>query len=422
MLFSRKLGERFVQEIRGTEDAFSPVLSPDGSEVLFAVGNTNVAVIKRVDIRGGVARTFAASGPRNGQISWGDRNQIVMADTSNLWLIDAETSGRTVLAVPDRQRNYDRYGFPSVLPGAKAALISIWRGGRRADSIVVGVVTIPGGKVTELGLRGISPRYSATGHILYATTAGTLFAVPFDASALRVTGVPTAIAEDVQGGSGGALPLAVADNGTLAFIPGRDNEGQVRPAVVDRSGRQRLLPVPPAFYTNPRVSPDGRQVAYSLGEARLLAGNLEAPDIWRMDVVTGNIQRVTTNKASDRPIWSRDGTEILFSSAPPDSNQFSIPLYANAQPKVVFHVPGILATSDIGPPHGYAVLGVVKPANPDLWIVPMDSASEARPFMAEPYVEGCRASRPTGISWPIHRDGPAPARSTFASSPAAARK
>jgi hypothetical protein len=55
-----------------------------------------------------------------------------------------------------------------------------------------------------------------------------------------------------------------------------------------------------------------------------------------------------------------------------------------------------MATSDVGPAHGYAVLGVVSPGSADLWIVAMDSASRPRPFMAEPYAEGLPRISPDG--------------------------
>lgn len=37
MLYMRRLGDREIQPIRGTEDAVSPVFGPDGKELLFGL-------------------------------------------------------------------------------------------------------------------------------------------------------------------------------------------------------------------------------------------------------------------------------------------------------------------------------------------------------------------------------------------------
>ena len=413
MLYSRHLGERFVQEIRGTEGARSPVFSPDGSELLFALfqTGTGAALIKRIEVGGGVARTFSEVGPRNGQISWREPNQVVMAlnggdGPNGLWLVDAQSGSRTLLAAVDTARGYVQYGFPDVLPGGKAALIAMRKQRSDLDSVVLGVVTIPEGKVAELGVRGLFPRYSSTGPVIYSTPTAGLYAVPFDARSLRVTGSPTLIAEHIGAGSGGAVPMAVADNGTIAFIQGRDLGGMVQPVIVNRAGVWRSLGVARGRYNGPRVSPDGRQVAYSIsteGGSPRLGG----PDIWRADVATGQAQRVTTNGASVMPVWSRDGNEIYFSIVPPNYIEYSIALSANARPKVVFRGQGLMGPSDIGPAHGYAAFGMFGPTGPDLWVAPMDSMDKARVLVAEPYDEALPRISPDGrlVAYESNRTG-----------------
>jgi eukaryotic-like serine/threonine-protein kinase len=410
MLYSRRLSERFVQEIRGTEGARSPVFSPDGSELLFAMGTGGETTIQRIPIGGGVARTFSDIGPGNGQISWRERDQVVMAlggpgQPHGLWLVNPESHSRTLLAPFDTVGG-EQYGFPDVLPGGKAALIAIGKGrtGVSVDSAVLAVVSIPDGKVKKLGVYGLFPRYSPTGQLIYATAAGQLYAVPFDARTSRVSlGSQTLLAERVNVGPGGAARFAVADNGTLAYVPARIPAGFVQPVIVDRAGVQRSIGVARGFYRNPRISPDGRQVVFSIAEA---AGDRN-PDIWRLDVATGRPARVTTNRASDRPVWSRDGNEIFFSSVPETPVEYSISLTASAQPKVLFRGPSALVTSDFGPAHGYAVVGVVGPKGFDLWVAPMDSLDKARVLMAEPYVEVVPRISPDGrfVAYESQRTG-----------------
>jgi serine/threonine-protein kinase len=418
-LYSRRVGDRFVQEIRGTEDARSPVISPDGKEVLFALpNNPNVgpgATIKRVDVAGGVPRTLTESGSRNGQLSWREGNQVVMvALDQSLVVVDAANGHQQVVlkSKSPKTRLLTQYGFPDVLPGGKAALITIGET-QTLDSVSIGTVTIPEGKVIDLGIHGMSPRYSATGHLVYGTPEGSVYAVPFNPRALLVTGPPVLLAEKVGGGRSGAVPFAVADNGTIAFVQGQLTRGQAQPVIVTRAGVKRLFGAASGFILNPRISPDGRQVVYAAGDGLVSLLQLDRPDVWRLDVATGKSLRVTTDGASDRPIWSRDGTEILFSKVPRDSTEYAIGLSAGAQPRVLFHGPGPLGSSDVGPQHGYAIIGVggagtgVASPSADLWMAPMDSLDKARPFATEPYSEGLPRISPDGrvVAYGSYRTG-----------------
>jgi len=398
MLYSRRLGERFTQEIRGTDSALSPVFSPDGKEVLFALRRPDGdAIVKRINVAGGVARTLIDSGSANGQLSWRDGTRILTTGPGRgIALLNAEDGTTSILAKPDSPHTF---GFPDVLPGGRAALITIKPTTMAGiDSSVLAVVTIPGGKVTSLGIYGLSPHYSLAGggHLVFATATQLLEAVPFDARALRVTGSPTVLAADVGGGSGGAVPFAVADDGTLAFIQGRTSLARhLTPVVVNRAGVRRFIGAATGMYGGPRVSPDGKQLAFTAGRA-LNGSVIIAPDIWRMDVSTGQASRVTTNQSSESPVWSRDGTEIYFTRQSVDRAEYAVPLTADAQPRLAFHAPGRLNIVDFGPAHGYAVLAVAGPTSSDLWIAPMDSLDKPVVFAAGPYLENLPRLSPDG--------------------------
>jgi serine/threonine-protein kinase len=409
-VYERRLDDRTIRVIGGTTTARSPVLSPDATELLFSpsADNSARATLSRISTRGGTPRSVAQSAANNGQYSWGDKNKIVFSDRDTLWMVNADGGLRVLLAAPDSARRHLNYGFPDILPDGNAALISIWRGAGSLDSIAMGVVTIPDGKVTELGTYGIYARYSATGHIVYGSTSGTLLAVPFDARARRITGSPTVIAEDVRGGAGGAIPMTVSRNGTLAFIPSsRVAVGAVIPIIVDRTGRERPLSVKRGWYRSPRVSPDGKQVALVIGTGPS-GGNVAEPDIWRLDVGSADLQRVTTDRSSDRPLWSRDGLQIHFSKFPLDSVLWTIPLYAGAKPASVLSTPGNVLATDVGSRHPYVAMTVQQPNGRfGIWLAHADSLSQVRPFIAESYAAASPRISPDGrlIAYTSNRTG-----------------
>ena len=56
-----------------------------------------------------------------------------------------------------------------------------------------------------------------------------------------------------------------------------------------------------------------------------LPGNTDNPDVWAVDIARGAFTRLTTNPSTDRtPVWSPDGSRILFSS---NREQFGSDLY-----------------------------------------------------------------------------------------------
>src|SRR5262249_49365834 len=154
-LYLRHLGDRFVQEIRGTDSARSPIFSPNGEEALFTSGKLAPrTTIERISIAGGTSRTFADSGARNGQVSWPEGNEVVMVGPGqSLVIVDAASGSRQVVVKADSLRR-EQIGFPDVLPGGKTALVAISKGRRLLDSVTIGAVTIPEGEITDLGIRG----------------------------------------------------------------------------------------------------------------------------------------------------------------------------------------------------------------------------------------------------------------------------
>ena len=79
-------------------------------------------------------------------------------------------------------------------------------------------------------------------------------------------------------------------------------------AVLDRTGRvQRAIPANRPW--TPRISPDGRRVAYgAFGDGR------NSSDIWVMDLSSGATQRVTNDgDDSNDPQWSPDGSTLVYS-------------------------------------------------------------------------------------------------------------
>ena len=153
----------------------------------------------------------------------------------------------------------ESHRWPFVLPDGRHVLFSVWSDSRESSRIAV--VSLETGEVKPLIASGTSPTYSTTGHLVYAV-GGSVRAVGFDVDRLTVTGEPVTVLENVYLTTVGASYFRMADNGTLVYYASPPPNSRVTLALVDTAGQAQPLGVPGSGYQYPRVSTDGRWVAY----------------------------------------------------------------------------------------------------------------------------------------------------------------
>jgi hypothetical protein len=158
-------------------------------------------------------------------------------------------------------------------------------------------------------------RLVATGHLVYLRK-GTLMAVPFDLRRLEVTGPAVGVVSDVMQAANvqpvqidtGAGQFAVSNAGSLVYATG-GVFSQDRWSLVwlDRAGQPEALRVPPGAYQAPRLSPDGKRVAFNS-----TTGDW---DVWTYDVQRGGAARVPMEGQQSTPVWTPDSSRLAFSSS-----------------------------------------------------------------------------------------------------------
>jgi hypothetical protein len=108
----------------------------------------------------------------------------------------------------------------------------------------------------------------------------------------------------------GAAQFSVAANGSLVYIPGPVTlgPGDRVLALIDRKGVASPLKLPPGAIEHPRVSPDGRQVAFVTDDDK-------GTNVWTYDLSGATqMRRVTFNGRNRFPIWTADGKRLAFQS------------------------------------------------------------------------------------------------------------
>lgn len=283
--------------VRGAEGTFPLDLSPDG-QWLLVDGDGRV---RRAPIAGGPATPIAELGPGGGA-SVGPDGTVVLNPGPGQGLFVVSVPGGAPTTLTSLEEGELGHAMPNFLPGGRAVLFTAATGS--PSTAKVAVYDFDEGKRRTL-LLGVSPRYAASGHLLFWRD-GALWAVPFDPDRLAVKGSPVPVVQGVH--FTGGPPVAhysVATDGTLVYIP-EGSVGQQQMLVwVDRNGGEEPLSMKPRAYRAPRLSPDGRRVAIDTVDGDLFLYDLGA----RVE------QQFTFDSSIDRyPLWSPDGTQIYFSS------------------------------------------------------------------------------------------------------------
>ena len=76
---------------------------------------------------------------------------------------------------------------------------------------------------------------------------------------------------------------------------------------VDRTGAETPLPIAPRAFSTPRVSPDGKTLAFTAADGGRL-------DIWIYDIGSEKLTRITSEGENNTPIWTPDGRWLTFAS------------------------------------------------------------------------------------------------------------
>ena len=289
----------------------SPVFSPDGQAIAYFEGGT----LKRQAVSGGSPVTLGQYDPPWG-VSWSDAGIVVGQGPKGVVRISDQGGAAEQIV---RVVGSEVAGHPWMLPGTSTVLFSLgsnlFTGSELWDKASIVAQRLDTGERKTILSGGSNPRYLRTAHVLVYNVAGTLFAVPFDAAQLRVTGAAVQIEQNVRRALGVVAPVgksgyAISDAGTLAFIPGSATQTGERRRILSISRRGGVTPLqlPPNVYNTLRVSPDGKRLAFDTDDSHDAA-------IWIYDLSgTSQPRRLTFGGRNQYPVWSADGRRIAFQS------------------------------------------------------------------------------------------------------------
>jgi hypothetical protein len=306
-LYVRALEAADARPLPGSEGAQLPVVSADGHWVAFWAQNA----LKKMPLAGGPAMEMASAIPIPSRLVWDGGGRLFFDRQRVIWQIPAGGVPAAVTTLRDGEYKH----VPSaVLPGDRALLYtsrkrnSTWGG----DEVVA--LDFSTGQHTVLLQEATDARYVPTGHVVFLRQ-GVLFAVPFDAERLRVTGQQVSVVEGVaqalDGGNTaditGAGQFTIAASGTLAWVPGGVPSGRDMSLVtVDRGGRVSRLASPVRHYDPMlRLSPDGRRLAVTVH-------GLTERSLWVYEFGRALLTPLLKIGETSIPVWTPDGQRVVF--------------------------------------------------------------------------------------------------------------
>jgi eukaryotic-like serine/threonine-protein kinase len=307
-LYLRWMDQPTAKAIPGTEGGISPFLSPDDRWVGFWAGGK----LMKAPIDGGVPVTLCDVQTPFGA-TWGFDNRIVFSPGEGAGLSVVATDGGKpeVLTVPDKPRQESDHRLPHFLPGGKGVLFTVMREPWDLEPRVA-VLQGKTRRWRHLLDDAADARYVPTGHLIFLRQ-GTLMAVPFDPDRLEVTGQPVPLIVGLMqalntlhsGFITAAGQFSISRSGGLVYAPGGITPDLENSLVwVDRKGTlQPALPFKGPFNA-PRLSPDGRRVAYTLRGREFRA--------WEYDLVRGIATRLTVGGKANYVTWTPDGKRAAF--------------------------------------------------------------------------------------------------------------
>ena len=312
-LFRRPVGALQATVIAGSLqwDSRDVVFAPDGQSIAFY--SVAEGAVMRVPLSGGTPTMIGRAEPPLG-MSWGADGIVVGQGRGGV--LRFRVSGVSAPAEQIVKVEDDEIAAsPQILPGGDAVLFTLATraadAGEQWDKARVIIQSLPTGERHTIVEGGSDGRYLPTGHVVYAV-AGTVVAARLDLGARRVTSEPVTVVEGVRRSfETGVAQMAMSDSGTLFYVPGATtwtNDDLRTFAVTDTAGATLALPLPAGVYYHPRVSADGKRMAFSRSDQ-------QDTDIWihGFDGATA-VRRLTFEGHNRFPVWSPDGSRIAFQS------------------------------------------------------------------------------------------------------------
>ena len=374
-MFSHSIPSGETKELPQTEGATQPFFSPDGRWVAFF----SEGKLRKLPVQGGVPVIICdAPAPRGG--FWSENGKIVLsplARGSGIVEVSADGGTPKPITTLDTAKGETSHRLPEVLSAGNSVLFAAY--GATYQDVAIVAQSLKTGERQTLIPGASEPHYVSTGHLLYLQPKlpGVLFAVPFDAEKVKITGTPVPVIEDVLTPRGDSASWSLSRSGMLVYAPGGLLQEKSDVVLVSRNGIAAPLGPPPGrAYHFPRISPDGRRLLVTLQGVQ--------NTVWLYEVASRALSRLSFEGNNEWSLWSPDGRQVSYASNRTEPwRLYSKPVDGSGPDQ-------LLLPRDSGDqqPESWSADGkfllfqdAAAETSQDIWLLSLDAGRQAKPFL-----------------------------------------
>ncbi len=291
-LFLRRLDAEGPVEIEGTQTLSAPAISHDGTTLI----GTNLDGTFRVPLEGGTPRTMRV--PAHPLGTWGPDGSYWFND-DNATTLARWTPADSVIPLP--REKVAGLLVQQILPDGRNALVVRAPAGTSSGPALL--LDLESAETTPLIDGPVTEVRFAFGELISVLPDGSLIATPFDIERRVATGPATVLATSVMSTGTGLAQFAVADNGTLAYMP----ETPRSLVLMSRTGSSETVIADRINIHAPRFSPDGTRISVDISGS-------EGRDVWTLALDRGTLTRATFDRDGHDATWTPDGRSLTYIS------------------------------------------------------------------------------------------------------------